>query len=164
MKNNNFLYAAAGIVAAYLIYIKMKTSSLLDKAAAFIKPFESFSPNTFWDFKQWSIGYGTVAKTNVEVITEPVASARLSMELVPLNNRLAAYHITPVLNDNEKIALLSFGFNLGVGDLNIMLRRLSEGMSRVDVASKMNLYYNAGGAVSPGLVIRRKAEVNLFLS
>ena len=42
---------------------------------AFIKKQEGFSAKAYWDYKQYSIGYGTKANSSSEVITEAEATA-----------------------------------------------------------------------------------------
>jgi hypothetical protein len=45
-----------------------------------VKDIEGFTPQSKWDFKQWSVGYGTRGKKG-ETLTPQQAAARLRTEL-----------------------------------------------------------------------------------
>jgi lysozyme len=69
------------------------------------------------------------------------------------------------LNDNQYGALVSFVFNLGEG--NFMRSTLRQKVNQRDwqgAASEFGKWVNAGGKRLAGLVRRRKAEAELFLS
>jgi lysozyme len=68
------------------------------------------------------------------------------------------------LTDNQFAALLSFTFNLGLGNLHqsTLLRKLNTG-DYAGAADQFGLWVMAGGAQQPGLVKRRAAERTLFL-
>ncbi len=73
--------------------------------------------------------------------------------------------VTVELNDNQYGALVSFAFNLGVGNLgkSTLLRLLNT--SDTDGAADEFLKWNrAAGKVLKGLTARRKAERDLFLT
>jgi len=52
-----------------------------DGLVAFIKKIEGFQAHAFWDYKQYTNGYGTRAKTANEVIDKAEAIRRLTVEL-----------------------------------------------------------------------------------
>ena len=69
------------------------------------------------------------------------------------------------LSQHEFDALVSWTFNLGSGTLaNSMVLTLLNAQKYAEAAVHMLLYNKSGGAMLPGLVRRRQAEVNLFLS
>jgi lysozyme len=67
------------------------------------------------------------------------------------------------LNANEFSALVSFGYNLGLGSLrrSTLLRLLNEG-DRSGAAMQFHLWARSGGKSIPGLHARRLAEQKLF--
>jgi lysozyme len=66
------------------------------------------------------------------------------------------------VNQNQFDALISFSFNLGLGNTEDLTKLINK--NNFAGASKLfPLYCHAGGQVLKGLVIRRKAEQTLFL-
>ncbi len=68
------------------------------------------------------------------------------------------------ISDNEFGALVSFTFNLGIGNLrsSTLLRKLNAG-DHAGAADQFPRWVRAGGQILPGLVKRREAERALFL-
>jgi lysozyme len=73
--------------------------------------------------------------------------------------------VTVPLNDNQFGALVSFTFNLGIGNLesSTLLRKLNVG-DYDGAANEMLRWNRAGGHVLTGLTRRRQAERDLFLT
>lgn len=131
----------------------------------FIKHFEAggakegFYPEAYWDYGQWSIGYGTRAKKG-ERIDRDEAERRLASELSKHRARVENLNTKYGYNfsENELDALTSFDYNTG------SLEKLTENGKRDKntIARKILEYNKAGGKTLSGLVTRRKAEHNLF--
>jgi len=69
------------------------------------------------------------------------------------------------LNINEHAALISFSYNLGLGNLqNSTLRSKLNRNERIAAANEFPKWCRAGGRKLKGLVLRREAEKELFLS
>lgn len=125
-----------------------------------IKQFESFIPEAYGDYKQTSVGYGTRARFDGEVLTEPEADARLRDELqghVSRVDTLAAKNGVK-LTEAQRSALISFDFNTGA------VHRIFErgGSDKTKYASIMKEWRRAGGEVLSGLVARRAKEAAAF--
>lgn len=73
--------------------------------------------------------------------------------------KLLVDHLTP----NQMGALVSFAFNLGIGNLakSTLLRKVNAG-DYAAAAGEFKKWNKAGGRVLPGLVKRRAAEAKLF--
>ena len=73
--------------------------------------------------------------------------------------------VTVDLNQNEFDALVSFAFNVGIGSFesSTLLRLLNRGR-RKDAAAQFDRWVFGGGQALPGLVNRRNAEQQLFLT
>lgn len=113
----------------------------------------------------WTIGYGSTLPIvhPGETITEAQAEARLIDDM-----RVAVYVVNALvqvpLTQGQFDALVDFTFNLGQGTfrrstlLAMVNRRDFDG-----AADQFGLWVHAGGKVEPGLVARRKAEMDMFM-
>jgi lysozyme len=141
----------------------LKGSSLLEKAANFIKPLEGFAAKAYWDYKQYSYGYGTKAPNATATIDEKTASSML-MSLLAEDERQIRKLLKVEVTEGQMIALLSFNYNLGLGNTKKITDRMNKGMNKTLVAAAINLYINAGGKPHAGLVKRRLKEAALFIA
>lgn len=134
---------------------------ITDKLLELVKNFEGFEAHAFEDYDQFSIGYGSVAKSPDEVITEEEATKRLTDELQDAQNELlpALAKKNWSLNENQLDALTSFTYNTGRG-----VYVINESKTIDEMPSHMIQYVKAGGETLQGLVDRRKAEVECFNS
>jgi lysozyme len=117
----------------------------------------------------WTIGIGSthladgsaVCATTVP-ITSDEAEALLQAGLRSLAAQIELLVNVP-LSDGEAAALLSFTYNLGVGNLrsSTLLKLLNQG-DRAGAAAQFPEWCHSGGKVLPGLVRRRAAEAALF--
>lgn len=110
----------------------------------------------------WTIGYGHTAGVHSGMtITQAQADAYLQQDTAKFEgyvNNPAYVSITENLNQNQFDALVSFAFNLGVGNL----RKLCKGRTAAQIALAMTSYNKAAGKVLAGLKRRRAAEQALF--
>jgi GH24 family phage-related lysozyme (muramidase) len=128
----------------------------------FVKKNEGFRAKAFWDYKQYTNGYGTKANSRNEVIDEKEADHRLRQkaqefyDIVVKFDRAHKYGF----NDNQLDALTSFVFNGGPGWLN----QVSDNgkRSKEQIAQAMFQYNTAGGKRLRGLDARRREEVAMF--
>lgn len=141
---------------------KISNTSIIEEAANLIIRFEGYVQKPYWDFKQWTNGYGTKAKDQFEIITIPEARKRL-MDYIQQDyeQMLKVFKGTPPTQ--FIVALLSFSYNLGYGNALKMIEDFNNGKSFREIATRMKLYINAGGKPLQGLIDRREAETKLFL-
>ncbi|SRR6266700_1301538 len=127
----------------------------------FIKKEEGFTAKAKWDYKQYSIGYGTKANSATEVITEAEAEARLTVEIDK-----AWKLVEPILPVGTPIgikqALLDLTYNAGSGWEHESLGAAVRAANWPTVKADILRYNHAGGAVNAGLTARREAEVSWF--
>lgn len=132
----------------------------------------SFQAVPYWDFQQWSVGFGSGynwdekrAVVKSDVIDLATAKRWLNKEAEQEYDYVMSKVRVPV-TDNQLLALASFSYNVGQGAFanSNLLRMLNAGTDKVLVAKEFDKWVNAGGKVSQGLVNRRKQEKNLFLS
>ena len=135
---------------------------LINRLASFIPSVEGFLPHPKWDYKQYSWGYGTAAPGATGTITREQAFADMLTYLLADYARLSS-RITRVLTVNQWVALLSFSYNLGVGDAYNLVPLINAGDDNA-LAIKWGKYIYAGGVVNDDLVVRRQKEINLWNS
>lgn len=135
-----------------------------------IKRYEGFKPEAYQDsVGVWTIGYGTTRINGQPVkagmtITEDQALQLVKQEVNTLWSRIESI-LKVKINDNQMNALVDFAYNLGFNALktSTLMRLVNE--SKFDEAANQFLrWVYAGGKVLPGLVKRREAEKQLFLS
>lgn len=150
------------IVLTVLLLLITARKKVMANVTDIIKKFEGFAPKAFFDYKQYTNGYGTKALAPGEVITKKVAEQRLNAEISRIKQIIDSSGVT--LTENKKAALISFAFNVGTKPLNLFLERIKKGWSDQQITERLSMYNKAGGKVNAGLVARRAAEVKLYLS
>ena len=133
-----------------------------------VKQFEGeFQSKAFWDNKQFSIGFGTVArKGKGQTMTLAQAEKELAKELTGHAKKVDSYDKTYNWTPNERAALISFTFNLGDGGLDKLTNKGKR--TKQEIAEKILLYnketVKGKKQFSKGLDKRRKAEREKFLT
>lgn len=114
----------------------------------------------------WTIGYGHTAGVNPgdRLGSQEEARALLKKDLEQyggyVNTCVRKGLISFALTQNQFDALTSFCYNCGNGNL----QKLVSGRDAAVIAEKLPAYNKGGGKVLPGLVRRREAERELFLT
>jgi len=111
----------------------------------------------------WTIGYGHIRNVKQgDVCTEEQADKWLREDIGEAVRAVDVLVNVP-LTQQQYGALVSFTFNLGYGTLkNSSLLTALNKFDYKTASEKFLLYNKAGGKVLPGLVLRRKAERELF--
>ena len=108
----------------------------------------------------WTIGYGhTLGVYEGMKITQAEAEQYLKDDMAKYESYVKRF-CKLELNENQFSALVSFTYNCGVGNLQTLIRNRNTDQ----IAEALLLYNKAKGKVLTGLVRRRKAERELFLS
>ena len=126
----------------------------------FIKKLEGYTPKPKWDYKQYSKGFGTKWEPGQPLGTRADHEAALAGEAGKVNSWLDQ-NVTVPLDDNKRAALSSFGYNLGVDDLERLKPDINAG-AWDRVAARLPSWNKAGGQVNEGLINRRAAEVEML--
>jgi lysozyme len=175
--------AVIGIVVATIILIMLRKQiatalnktpfgSVSDKLFNVISSFEGFDQVAVYDVNGYAVGYGSHynwdAKRPVQkgdIIDKATAKQWL------LNDAQQDYQfvqsiVKVPINDNQLLALSSFSYNVGRGNLqnSTLLKMLNGGISKVLVADEFDKWVFVSGQKSDGLKKRRQAEKQLFLS
>jgi GH24 family phage-related lysozyme (muramidase) len=121
-----------------------------------IKKFEGFYQKPYWDYRQWTSGFGTKARFPGEVIDKDEADRRLRTELS--SARGAVMGLGVPLNPGQEAALTSLTFNAGPKWINSGLGAAVRAGNWDEARNRFLQYTKAGGKDLPGLVARRQAE------
>lgn len=139
----------------------MKTSS---KGIEFIKRHEGFRARAYkCPAGVWTIGYGhTRGVNNGDVITKEQGERFLIRDLQTAEREVNSHGL--IINQNQFDALVSFVFNVGVGNFSrsTLLRKLKVNTNDSTISYEFSRWKNGGGKVLPGLVKRRKEESELY--
>lgn len=127
----------------------------------FVKKQEGFRANPYWDYKQWSVGYGTKASGPNDAVTEAEAERRLAVEINAAEKLVE--RITPAnAPKGVKQALTDLTYNAGPGWEESGLGTAIKSADWAKAREIIPEYNHAGGQVVPALTARRNAEVSWF--
>ena len=143
-----------------------------NKGIQLIKTFEGCLLNAYLDsVKVPTIGYGaTYYKNGAKVkigdkITQEQANDLLVFHLETFADGVDDL-IYSQLNENQFSALVSFTFNLGLGNLkkSTLLKKVNANANDKGITYEFEKWNKAGGKVLSGLTRRRKAESDLYFT
>jgi len=138
-----------------------------DQLLDLVKEFEGCKLEAYQDqVGKWTVGYGSTGPGINEdtVWTQEQADTRLIVSLERFQAQIIK-NTEMALGDNQLDALTSFVYNLGLGSyLKSTLKKKIEDKEFVEAADEFLKWDRVGGEVSPGILRRRKAERQLFLS
>lgn len=152
----------AGVLLLLLGGFMTFKTRLINKLAAFIPSVEGFSATPYWDVSRYSWGYGTAAPGASGTITREQAFADMLSHLLTDYSTLSN-KITRVLSVGQWVALLSFSYNLGIGNALQLVPVINTGDDQA-LRVKWLKYVYAGGEVNQTLVKRREKEIDLWSS
>ena len=115
----------------------------------------------------WTIGYGSTIHPDGrrvmrgDTITMQQAEDYLMVEIM---RRLAAMNLPDSLNDNQRAALVSFAYNVGIGAFSrsTLWRKVIINRNDPTIRNEFMKYNRANGRVLRGLTRRRRAEADLY--
>lgn len=147
-------------------------SSAIEIAGVIARPFEKLVLHPYYDPVGFpTIGYGHLLSrepwadlSRWQPINENEAERLLAIDLRKAER--AVRRLCPVpLNEYQRAALIDFAFNLGAGNLQIStLRRAVNRGDFIRAAEQFGRWVYANGIKLGGLVRRRAAEREMFLS
>lgn len=151
---------------------KAPTSHKLDKAIELIRKWEGLRLSAYLDpVGIPTIGYGTIKYNDGtpvrlgDTLTETEAEDLLIQHIEDDILGGMDQAITAPINENQYCALVSFTYNLGIGNFrsSTLLRKLNAG-DYVGASLEFSRWNKAGGKILQGLVNRRADERALFNS
>jgi GH24 family phage-related lysozyme (muramidase) len=144
-------------------------AGVTDTLVKLVKEAEGFAATPYFDRTQYSVGFGTKAKSQGERLTVELANERLLAEIQANRQKVRGMVKVPI-NNNQLDALTSFSFNVGDGSFgsSTLLKKLNAGDYEGAAAefARWNKGEDSRGkkVELPGLTRRRGAERDLFLS
>lgn len=137
------------------------------KGVDLVKFFEGLELKAYKDsVGVWTWGYGSTGPhvTPCKVGTKEEAEKLLKKDLERFEKGVSDL-VKVALNQNQFDALVSFSFNLGLGNLksSTLLKKLNA-KDYIGASKEFERWNRAGGKVLTGLTRRRIAERDLFLS
>ena len=140
---------------------------------ALLKTLEGFNRYPYWDYSQWTVGYGTacpaedLARYQSDGITEEEAELLLKKHLTGISKIVNNFNVKNSLNmsQNQFDAVLLFTYNLGYAwmyrESNIRTA-LINGTSGNELMFIMGQWSHVGEEVLTQLVKRRLMEYNIY--
>ena len=118
---------------------------------------------------RWTIGYGNTFWEDGrpikpgDRITQERAEKLLDIILKDFSDRIEKT-IKTILTENQKSALLSFTYNVGIANLqkSTLLKKVNFNPNDPTIRLEFMKWNKAGGKVLNGLTRRREAEANLY--
>ena len=143
------------------------SKSLSEAGIQALKKIEGYSAKAYYDYSQYTNGYGTKAAFAGEVINPETAEIRLREDLKHREafiNRVAQARLEKTgkgLTQAQFDSLTLMVYNLGLGQAHEVHQAVIDGKDEL-VPKLMNKYVHAGGNVLSGLVSRRQQEASLY--
>ena len=152
---------------------KMTTSA---ECIRILKLEEGFSKTPYWDYAQWTVGYGTACPADkleeykANGITEAEAEALLAAHLTKYEAEV--YKLMDktglVLNQNQFDALVMFTYNCGSSWAyqtdGVLYKAVVECATGNELINAFARWCYAGGSVKTFLLRRRLCEANMYLN
>ena len=149
---------------------KLRTT---EQCIEYLKQAEGFSATAFWDYQQYSIGYGSRCKLHQypDGITKEEADKLLREILYEFEQDLDEFikKNSIKLSDQEYDALIAFTYNTGsewMRSSRLATLLINGGYTDNEFASAMGIWCHVGSSdpqISSALITRRMREVNIFL-
>ena len=140
-----------------------------------IKKWEGFSAKPYWDYQQWTVGYGTrvpdgkLEEYQTVGITKEDAEQQLldylNKDAQVVNQFIDKYGLT--FTQGMFDAVLSLSYNCGSSWLNktsTLHTAVVSGWTGDDLLFAFGQWSTAGGETVPALIRRRLAEANMYLN
>ncbi len=162
-----------------LVAPSAKAESLLtysQECVELLKSFEGFAAKPYWDYAQYTVGYGTRCPDDKydeymeRGITEEEAEALLRTYMDAFGKSVNRFNDKHSLNltQNQFDALLLFSFGCGTAwmyDEEGQFRgAVLSGATGNEFIHPITLWCSADGTILPGLIRRRLCEANIYLN
>ena len=150
--------------------------SVSEECVEFIKNIEGFYAIPYWDYAQWTVGFGTKCpdeyrqKYLEEGIPLEEAEKLLEKAMVYFGNEVNKFMVRNKiqLTQQQFDALFSLSYNIGPAWLydtdNRLVQSVLAGGNGNELVYLMGLRCNAGGKFLPALLNRRIMEADMFLN
>lgn len=136
---------------------------------------EGFSKKPYWDYSQWTVGYGTCCPAELKdyymenTIPEEDAEILLHNHLIGVYKAIASFENKTGLSfkQNQFDALVLFSYNCGTSWMNDNSGTLPKALKAKATGNELirafTVWCNAGGQIQTYLLRRRLSESYMFL-
>ena len=148
-----------------------------DALVEVLKKEEGFSAKPYWDYGQYTVGYGTRCPDDMleeyqkNGISKEAAETLLRNYLSGTENTINKKFIDKYnlkLTQGQFDALVTFTYNCGSSWIyetsGTFHNAVKKGATGSELIRAFSLWCSAGGSILPGLVRRRLCEANMFLN
>ncbi len=146
-----------------------------EECVTMIQTLEGFQAIPYWDYAQWTVGYGTecpdedLERYREEGIPVEEAHALFAKHMLrhekAVNKFIDKWDLD--LSQEQFDALISFTYNLGPNSIGkdsyTIVQAIASGATDNELIYAFSIYCMAGGEFAPGLMRRRLCEANLWL-
>ncbi len=152
------------------------TMAASEDAIRILKGEEGFSPKPYWDYAQWTVGYGTkcpddkLDEYKANGITQEAAQLLLDSYIAQYEAELHKFmsRTGVTLTQNQFDALLLFSYNCGTGwsysISGVLYQAIVGGATGNELINAFSRWCNAGGQIKTFLLRRRLCEANMYLN
>lgn len=161
-KTQQYTIAGLALLALLILPSMSGMAAIMSITDRLIPGFESFSAHPYWDVSRWSWGYGTQAPGGAGTISRNAAIIDMR-ERVHSDYEYLSPLIARPLKPNQWAALLSFSYNLGIGNADNLVPNINSGNNRA-LETQWKKYVYADGKIKDSLVSRRNREWLLWNS
>ena len=161
-------------ISSPLVYAAEMTMS--EEGMKLLKAEEGFSKYPYWDYRQYTVGYGTKCPSDMVNhykkygITHEEAETLLRNYMSGMEytiNRYIEKH-NLVLTQNQYDAIALFSYNVGTGwtkeNSGLFFSAITNGATGNDLIRAFGLWCKADGQIRDYLLRRRMSEANLYLN
>lgn len=167
--NKGVTYTLIGLAALLILSKAKKIATWYNLLEKYFTDWEGFSATPYWDYKQWSWGYGTRVpgsvndpKINPGGVTNRVQALVDAIAHAENDYSYLQGLIKRKLTARQWAALLSFSYNLGPGNADNLVANINAGLWN-ELQAQWLKYNMAGGKFNQHLADRREFEINEFL-
>ena len=150
--------------------------AISQEALDILKLEEGFSKTPYWDYAQWTVGYGTkcpddkLEEYRQNGISEEDAEQLLRTYIAKFESELHGFMIrTGVWLDQKQFdALMLFSYNCGTGwtydSTGVLYNAIVNQATGSELVNAFARWCNAGGEIKTFLLRRRLCEVNIYMN
>lgn len=171
------LILLASLLAPGIVTVSAATDmTSSDEAIRILKLEEGFSAKPYWDYAQWTVGYGTrcpddkLEEYKANGISKEEAEALLRKHLNNFESEVNKFIRRTGIsaNQNQFDAMTLFSYNCGTSWIyqttGVLYKAIVSGATGNDLINAFSRWCYAGGEIKTFLLRRRLSESNMYLN
>ena len=171
------LILMASLLAPGIVTVSAATDmTSSDEAIRILKLEEGFSAKPYWDYAQWTVGYGTrcpddkLEEYKKNGISKEAAEALLRKQLNNFESEVNKFIRKTGIsaNQNQFDAMTLFSYNCGTSWLyqttGVLYKAIVSGATGNELINAFSRWCYAGGEIKTFLLRRRLCEANMYIN